>query len=265
MADTFKVMCFGDVVGRPGRALLAQTLPALRRRLNADLVVANCENAAGGLGIERGTADELRAAGVDLLTLGDHCWQRKEFTAYLEENAAVCIRPANYAEGSPGRGWTVWQGAQGIKIGVMNLIGRLFSNIPLDCPFRAADRLLAGPLADCRIVLCDMHAEATSEKLALARYLDGRISFLFGTHTHVQTADEDIFPGGTACISDLGMCGGLDGVLGMDTDAAIGRFIKGVPPAYKLASGRSIICGAFCEIDGESGKARNISRIREVA
>lgn len=250
-------------MGRPGRSLLGRMLPALRHRFAAGFVAANCENAAGGLGIERGTAEEMRSAGVDVITLGDHCWHKKDFAAYLEENAAVCLRPANYPQGSPGRGWTIWQGAEGIKIGVMNLIGRLFSNIPLDCPFRAADSLLAGPLSECRVIVCDMHAEATSEKIALARHLDGRISLLFGTHTHVQTADEQILNGGTALITDLGMCGCGDGVLGMDTAAAIGRFTQGVPPSYRIASGRSMLNGVYCEVDPRSGRAISISRIRE--
>mgnify|MGYP000095739074 CR=1 FL=1 len=179
---SLKILAFGDVVGRTGREALSSTVAKLRAKHNADLVIANGENSAGGAGIDEKCAVEIHNAGVDVITLGDHTWNKKEIHAYLDKKENFCIRPGNYPEGASGNGYTIINRA-GIKIGVMNVMGRLFIQHFLDCPFRTADKLLAGPLAEADIVICDMHAEATSEKLALGNYLDGRISLMFGTHT----------------------------------------------------------------------------------
>jgi 2',3'-cyclic-nucleotide 2'-phosphodiesterase len=260
-----RVLCLGDVVGRPGRRVVAELVPALRRRWGLDLVIVNAENAAGGLGIDPATALELRAAGVDILTSGDHVWQKKVIRDFLDENTSWCIRPANYADGAPGRGWTIWESPAGVKVGIINLMGRVFMNLPLDCPFKAARSLLDTHLSGCKVIICDLHAEATSEKGALVRYLGRRASLVFGTHTHVQTADEAILSEHTAFISDLGMCGSLNGVIGMDAEAAMQRLISGLPVAYKVAEGEIAIQGVLCEIDPESGRALKIERVREKA
>jgi len=241
---------------------LQRLLPSLVKRLNANGVIVNGENAAGGLGLDAKTADEIRAAGASVVTLGDHTWQKKELKVAIESRTSWLIRPGNYPPGAPGNGHTIVS-LGGEKLGVMNLLGRVFINFPLDCPFRTADALLNGPLKECSMIVCDMHAEATSEKLAMARHLDGRVSLVFGTHTHVQTADERILPGGTAFISDLGMCGSQDGVIGMDARVALQRFLTGLPLAYEVAAGEPVLHGIVCEFDPRSGKAISIERIRE--
>ncbi len=257
-----RFLCLGDVVGRPGRLGIKQTLGRLKEIYNPDLVVVNGENAAGGLGIDLGTYEELKLSGANLITLGDHAWQKKESIPLLNEQGNGLIRPANYPEGAPGRGWTIVSSQAGLKVGVMNLLGRVFLNLFLDCPFKTAERLLERELKDCHLVICDFHGEATSEKEAFARHFDGRLSLVFGTHTHVQTADERILPGGTAFISDLGMCGSQDGVIGMDATKAIARFLTGMPHAYEVAKGEPIVQGIFCEVDDKSRRALKIERIR---
>lgn len=259
----FRVLCLGDIVGRPARQALGPGLDELRRSFKPDLVVANGENSAGGLGIDAKTALEIRSGGVDIITLGDHAWQKKAGAVAVEEHRAWLIRPANYPPGAPGQGWAIWTPAgRPIKVAVLNVLGRVFINGPLDCPFRAAEALLGAALKDAVIVICDLHAEATSEKAAFARYFDGRMSLIFGTHTHVQTADEQILPNGTAFISDLGMCGGADGVIGMDNSVAINRFLSGMPHSYEIAKGQVLLQGVFCEIAEDCGKARHIERFQ---
>jgi metallophosphoesterase (TIGR00282 family) len=261
-----RVLCLGDVVGRPGRLALSRGLATLKSRLAYDLLIVNGENASGGLGLDPKTADEIRALGVDVVTLGDHTWQRKEIMPAMESRPWL-IRPANYpgrgSRPTPGRGATVvTTSSKGERVGVFNLLGRVFMNMALDCPFEAAERIVKEDLKDCRVIICDMHAEATSEKLAIARMLDGRVSLVFGTHTHVQTADERLLPGGTAFISDLGMCGSQNGVIGMDAVAALERFRSGLPHPYKVAEGDVRLCGVCCDID-EQGTARAIERVQE--
>lgn len=260
-----KILCLGDLVGRPARAALNRCLPELRAAQNLDLVIANAENAAGGVGIDPKTALEIRSAGVDVITLGDHAWQRREIRAFLDKNASWCLRPANYAAGAPGRGWTIAEARGGRRVGVMNLIGRVFMAATLDCPFRGAMELLQGPLADCPVRVCDFHAEATSEKVAMGRFLDGRSSLVFGTHTHVQTADERILLGGTGYITDLGMCGSDGGVIGMDTEAALSRFLTGLPNAHKVAKGHATLHGVICSVDTDTGRAHSIERLQFAA
>lgn len=261
--NELRVLCLGDVVGRPGRRGIASTLRSLRSEHQIHCVIANGENASGGLGIDPESARELRDAGVDILTLGDHTWQRAGIGDFLEKNADWCIRPANYPPGAPGRGWTTVPLPQGKSIGVFNLLGRVYMTSPLDCPFRAADEILAGPLASCGIRICDMHAGATSEKVAMGRYLDGKVSAVFGTHTHVQTADEQLLPAGTGYISDLGMCGPADGVIGMATEVALARFLSGMHHSYKISPGGVRINGAIISVDRNTGRALSIERLQE--
>lgn len=258
--NCLNIICFGDVVGRGARRALKALCPQLREDFKADLIIANGENAAGGVGLDTGTALELRSAGIDIITLGDHAWQKKDFFEYLDKHTDHCIRPANYPAGCPGRGWTTFEVA-GHKIGIINLLGRIFTTNGLDCPFKTAEKILNEDLADCRVIICDIHAEATSEKVAFAKFFDGRFSLIFGTHTHVQTADERILTGGTAYITDLGMCGSENGVIGMDTKTAISRFLTGIQYAYKIAKGDTQLSGIFCKIDLDTGKAISIERL----
>ncbi|MCB0333335.1 MAG: YmdB family metallophosphoesterase [Bdellovibrionales bacterium] len=260
--ELFTVICLGDVVARPGRSALRRDIPSLREMHRADLIVANGENSSGGTGIDPTCGQEIFETGVDLMTLGDHTWRRREARPYLEKEMERCIRPANYPEGAPGRGWTVWEDSEsGLTVGLMNLLGRTFINIPLDCPFHTADMLLDGPLSECDLVLCDFHAEATSEKIALGRYLDGRVSFLYGTHTHVATADMQILPSGTAYVTDLGMCGSPHGVLGLDADTAVERFLSGMPSSYKAAKGEGALSGVKVSFASDDLSVVEIARI----
>ncbi|MDC0357996.1 YmdB family metallophosphoesterase [Oligoflexia bacterium] len=260
-SDIFSILCVGDVVARRGREFLKEQCAFLRNQHQVDLFIANAENASGGTGLEPSSAKELQSAGVDVMTLGDHAWKWREVRGFLDNNSELCIRPANFPPGAPGQGWTVWTSAGGVKVGIMNLLGRTFINANLDCPFRKADELLAGPLSDCDIVVCDCHAEATSEKFALAHYLDGKISLLFGTHTHVATADSQVLPKGTGYITDLGMCGCTEGVLGMDSTVAIERFVTGLPRGYKAAKGACKLNGIIASIERSTGKALKVERV----
>ncbi len=261
MKNSIKVLCLGDVVGRAGRTVCTVALTKVKEALGVDFTVINGENSSGGVGIDIESAREIRAAGADVITLGDHTWQRKEARDFLASHSGWIIRPANYPDGAPGQGFAVVQ-FNGIKIGVCNLLGRVFINNPLECPFKSADKLLEGPLKDCTVKILDMHAEATSEKIAMARYLDGRLSLQVGTHTHVPTADEQIFPGGTGYVSDLGMTGSGEGVIGMDKEVALARFLTGMPHAYKIASGPGVMHGVLAEIDTHTGKTVAIRRVR---
>lgn len=257
------ILCLGDIVGRPARDAIRTKLPALRSRYGLDAVIANGENAAGGVGVDAQVAHELHDMGIDVITLGDHTWHRKTAKELLVEHSKWIIRPANFPPAAPGRGWTILESAAaGWKIGVINLLGRVFMNSPLDCPFRAASEILASELNGCAIVVVDMHAEATSEKGALAHYLDGRVSLVVGTHTHVQTADECILSGGTGFITDLGMCGPQQSVIGMDADAAVNRFISGVGIPYDIAKAGAVLQGIIAQIDCQSGKTLELERLK---
>lgn len=261
---TFRIACFGDIVGRAGRAGLRKELKRLRSERNIDCVIANGENAAGGVGFDSECATELLGLGIDVITLGDHTWSKKDSRDLLTRRAATCIRPANYPEGTPGAGSTVWTSPSGVKVGVMNLMGRVFMTPTLGCPFRKADELLAGALSGCDVIVCDFHAEATSEKVAMGRYLDGRVSVVFGTHTHVQTGDERILPGGTAYITDLGMCGPIDSVIGMDPEVALSRFLTALPASYKPGRGDALLNGIVVELTVERpSRALAIQRVSE--
>lgn len=256
-----KILVIGDVMGDPGRRVLRATLPALRERHAPDLVIANAENIAGGAGITPATAQELLDAGVDVLTNGNHAWDKPEVIDYIAREPRL-LRPHNYPDGTPGSGWFITTTARGQRVGVLNLLGTVFMHPHLACPFRAADRVLAGKPDDVKTVIVDFHAEVTSEKTALGFYLDGRVSAVVGTHTHVATADERILPKGTAYQTDIGMTGCCGSVIGLDVDKAIARFVKKLPAPYDLAEGPASLCGTLIDVDDQSGLARSIERVR---
>jgi len=257
-----RLLFLGDVVGRPGRRAIAAVLRRLVPALGVDFVVANVENASRGKGLTPAAAEELRDAGVDVLTSGNHIWQYREIVPYLDENERL-LRPANFAPGVPGRGWTVRETRAGTPVGVVNLIGRVFMG-PADCPFRAADVVLGEVSRAARVVLVDMHAEATSEKVAMGRYLDGRVSAVVGSHTHVQTADEEVMAGGTARITDAGMCGPVESVLGVRSDAVVQRFRDQMPVRFEVASGAVAVQGVLVDVDEATGRAHAIRRVNEL-
>ena len=259
-----RTLCLGDVVGRAGSAALERKLKTWRDQWKLDLVIVNAENAAGGQGIDMVTADGLFRAGADVLTLGDHTYQKKEIKEYLDKHITRIIRPANYPPGAPGKGVTIWRSPSGASLGIVNLMGRTFIGGALDCPFRMIDTILSDELTNVDFRIVDFHAEATSEKCAFGLYVDGRVNLVVGTHTHVQTADEGILPQGTAYITDLGMCGPQHSVIGMDHETAIGRFVGGLPTSYKLGRGDAIVCGVIAEFDLMSKSVKSITRVREL-
>ena len=252
-----RVLFFGDIIGRPGRSALSQRLNRIKDECNADFVIANGENAAGGIGITPAIADEVFAMGIDVLTSGNHIWKKKEIYKYLDCEQRL-IRPANYPPGNPGSGVVVLNRDQ-VKLAVMNLCGRVFMD-QLDCPFRTADQLLSELSGQVCCVLVDMHAEATSEKMALAWYLDGRVSAVLGTHTHIQTSDERVLNKGTAYITDVGMVGPRDSVIGVEVDDILERFLTLRPASFKVAGKNIWIDYVVVEIDEESGRSTSICR-----
>jgi len=256
-----KILFIGDVVGRPGRMVLEARLGKLVDRHAVDLVVANGENAAAGFGLTLDVARDLYGFGIDVLTSGNHIWDKREIFDQLETNPRL-LRPANYPPGLPGRGAGMFRTAAGIPVGVINLEGRVFMN-NLDCPFRAADALVAELRRETPIILIDFHAEATSEKVALGHYLDGRVSVVVGTHTHIQTADEQILPGGTAYLTDAGMTGSRDGVIGIRKELSIERFLTQLPVRFEVAKKDPILCGLLVEIDEQTGRALGLQRVVE--
>jgi metallophosphoesterase (TIGR00282 family) len=255
-----KLLFIGDIVGRPGRDLVRRNTRALAASLQADLVIANGENAAGGAGITRENMYEILTAGVDVITTGNHVWDKRETLEFIG-NEPRLIRPANYPAGTPGAGSCVVAARNGVRVGVINVMGRVFLHA-IDDPFRAADREIAHVKAEgAQVIFIDFHAETTSEKMAFCYYVDGRVAAVIGTHTHVQTADERILSGGTACLSDAGMTGPHDGVIGMDRDAVIARFVSGLPGRFETASGDPRLNGALVTVDEQSGRATHIERI----
>ncbi len=245
--------------GRPGRRAVEELVPGLREELGLDFVVANGENAADGLGITPKIADALLAAGVDVITLGNHVWRRREIIPYLSGTDRV-IRPANLAATSPGRGWTVGSASDGTRVAVINLLGDLFM-APAVTPFEIVDQLVEEAKRETPVILVDFHGEATSEKVALARYLDGQVTAVFGTHTHVQTNDARVQPGGTAALSDAGMTGPHDSVIGVKAELAIQRMRTGIPVRFETAEGGVRLEGALLECDG-SGHATSCETFR---
>ncbi len=254
-----RILMVGDVCGRPGRTILREQLPGLRRSHGADLVVVNGENAAAGFGITPSVYEELLAAGADVVTLGNHTFDKKEAMALLDEEPRL-LRPLNYPPGAPGRGAAVVE-AGGCRVLVMNAMGRVFLPILLDDPFRAVDAELDAHRGRYDVAFLDFHGEATSEKEAMGWYLDGRAAAVVGTHTHVQTADERVLPLGTAYITDVGMTGPADSVLGMNKDAMVQRMLRQLPTRFEVAEGRRQINAVVVEVDRESGQAREVQRI----
>jgi hypothetical protein len=265
----FRIFFMGDVTTKAGRNIVSRMLPELRQEFSPTVVIANAENAAGGFGIDPKTADEIMRAGVDIITTGNHVWKRKEVIPYLDRHSDRIIRPVNYPEGNPGKGFVHWRSKEGVELVVVNLIGRIFMSELVDCPFHAIDSLLT---ADCsmeqtqgkRLWLVDFHAEATSEKYAMGYFLDGRVSAVLGTHTHVQTADERILPKGTAYISDVGMCGPYDSVIGVKPECVVERFMRGRPVRFDSGQGRGVLCAVVIDVDEESAKAVRIERVQRI-
>ena len=255
-----RILMVGDVYGRPGRRLLQDHLRRIRGERAVDFTVANVENAADGFGVTPDLAEQLRGAGIDCLTSGNHIWDKPEIGDHLRREPRL-LRPHNYPDGAPGTGLFVGATAGGVPVAVINLMGRLFMP-PCDDPFRSAERALEaiGPAA--KVILVDMHAEATSEKQAIAVFLDGRVSAVCGTHTHVQTADERLLPGGTAYLSDLGMTGPYDSVIGIDKELAVRRFTSAMPVRFTVARGDARLCGALIDVDEATGRATAIERLQ---
>jgi metallophosphoesterase (TIGR00282 family) len=258
------ILVIGDIVGAPGRRAVLEHLPVLRAQHRLDLVIANVENIADGAGVTPESAEALLAAGVDLLTSGNHIWDKSEAFDYIARQPRL-LRPHNYPEGTPGRGWTVVEAANGCRVGVLNLLGNVYMHPHLDCPFRCADRVLGAKPSDLHVVLVDFHAEATSEKTALGWYLDGRVSAIVGTHTHIPTADERVLPRGTAYITDIGMCGCYDSVIGMDIQKSLRRFVHKLPARFDVAEGPGTLCAVLLDVDETSGRCRSIERLRRPA
>jgi metallophosphoesterase (TIGR00282 family) len=253
------LLFIGDIVGRPGRDLVRRGVPILARVYDIDLVIANVENAAGGTGITRETAEAILSAGVHVMTTGNHVWDKKEAVAYIASEPRL-LRPLNYPAAAPGRGVFVTRTASGHAVAVINVMGRV--HMPLvDDPFAAVGRALDDIGAGARTIFVDVHAEATSEKVALGWHLDGRVTAVVGTHTHVQTADERVLPGGTAYITDAGMTGPHDSVIGVERAAALARFLTGLPARFETATGNPRLNGVVIGADPGSGRATTISRV----
>lgn len=255
-----RILFIGDIVGKPGREAVASLLPGLKEELAPELVIVNAENAAAGRGVTRAIVRALFASGVDVITTGNHVWARTDELGLLDDEPRV-LRPGNYPPGSPGRGWGVFRTTRGNLIAVVNLIGRALME-PVDDPFRAIDDILAATALQTPLCFVDFHAETTSEKVAFGWHCAGRVSAVVGTHTHVQTADERILPGGTAYITDTGMCGPEDSVIGMEVEAALARFRTQLPHHLKVAEGVATLCGVVIDLDDQTGKAQSIQRLR---
>lgn len=255
-----RILLIGDIVGKPGRQIVQQALRGLRLERGLDFVIANAENAAGGSGLTPAIYRELMAAGVDVVTLGDHIYRRSEIVSVLESEPNI-VKPANFPVDAPGREFAVVSTKHGVAVAVISLLGRVFMR-PVDCPFKAADRVLSLLPGDVKVVVVDIHAEATSDKQLLGRYLDGRASAVLGTHTHVPTADECILPGGTAFQCDVGMTGPYDSVLGRRYDRVLETTVTFNPTQFEVAHGDPRLCGSIVDIDAETGRATAIERVR---
>ncbi len=261
MDTPITVLFIGDICGQPGRRMVKETLPRLIEEFSPDLILANGENAAGGFGITPPLVEELLDLGIAVLTSGNHIWDKKEILPYLAEHAdGRLLRPANYPGQAPGNGLYVGKTRSGIDYAVLNLQGRVFMPA-IDCPFRTADALLGQIPSQVKVRIVDMHAEATSEKLAMGWYLDGRVTAVLGTHTHVPTADETVLPQGTAYLTDLGMTGPYDSVIGIEKQAIIRRFLSQLPGRFEVAKGDVRFCAALIEASPETGRALSIQRI----
>ena len=254
-----KILFIGDIVGRPGRKILKNCLKEIINEEGVDLTIANGENAAGGFGITYDVAQEIFGAGVDLITMGNHTWDNRDIYHVLEEEPRI-VRPANYPEDTPGQGYYIIETAKGVSVGVVNLLGQVYLEA-LRCPFRVADECLAKIKKRTNVVIVDFHAETTSEKVALGWYLDGRATAVFGTHTHIPTADERILPKGTAYMTDVGMTGPLNSVLGIDPEIVITKFLTKLPARFEVARGPVKLDGVIFEVN-EYGLATSIKRIQ---
>ena len=256
---TVKILAIGDIVGRPGRTVVREKLARLITERKIDFVVANGENCAAGSGIIPKHVEELTSSGVDVITTGDHIWKRAQVVPLMQTGVPL-LRPANYPAEAAGRGWGVFTSRSGLPVGVVNLAGRVYMG-PADCPFHAADAAVSELAEKTRLIIVDMHAEATSEKGAMGWYLDGRVTAVLGTHTHVPTADERLLPSGTAYITDLGMTGPYRSVLGRDVRKVLHRFTTGMYAHFDVATDDVRLCGALVEADPETGRALSIERI----
>jgi 2',3'-cyclic-nucleotide 2'-phosphodiesterase len=256
-----RLLFLGDIIGEPGRKAVIEMVPKFKQEWAIDFVVVNGENAAAGRGITGRINIDLLRAGVAVITSGDHIWDQKEVISYIETEPRL-LRPINYPPGTPGRGSIVLETAKG-KVGVINVQGRTFMQPSLENPFRMVDEEVRRLRAETPVILVDMHAETTSEKIAIGRFLDGKVSVVVGTHTHVQTADEQIFPGGTAFICDAGMCGPTESVLGREIQPIIQRFVSSMPVNFPVAKGRVKLHGILVDVDPATGKAKTIRRIAE--
>lgn len=254
-----RLLFLGDIVGEPGRRAVIETIPWFKQERGVDFVVVNGENTAGGRGISPKISVDLLRAGVAVITTGDHVWDQKDLLHYLPTEPRL-LRPINYPEGTVGHGSIVLETAKG-KVGVINVQGRTFMQPPLENPFLAIRAEVARMREETPVIFVDVHAETTSEKIAMGRFLDGQVSAVVGTHTHTQTADEQIFPGGTAFLCDAGMCGPVESVLGREIDAILHRFLTGLPVAYPVARGPVVLHGALIDIDEATGRALHIERV----
>ncbi len=255
-----RILFIGDIVGESGRLTVAQMLPRLTQEHSPDIVIANGENVAGGIGITKDTAMQIFQSGVDVLTMGNHVWSKRDVYPYLDQETRI-VRPANYPADVPGRGWEIYRTESGESIGVINLCGRVFMD-NLENPFKTADAILETLSKETKIIFIDFHGEATSEKIAFAWHMDGRVSAIAGTHTHVQTADECILPEGTAYITDAGMTGPINSVIGVKKELVIHKFLTQMPTRFEVATGETILSGVVIDVDSATGKASNIKRLR---
>lgn len=255
-----RILLIGDIVGKPGRRAIEGLLEKTIADHEIEFTIANGENAAGGMGITPAIAIEILDQGVDVLTTGNHIWAKKEIIPFLREETKI-LRPANYPDPAPGRGWGVFESRNGKKVGVLNLEGRVFMR-NLDCPFRVGERKVELLKEETNSIIVDFHAEATSEKVALGWFLNGRVSAVLGTHTHIQTADERILDGGTAYISDVGMTGPLASVIGIRKQLALERFLTQIPWKFDVATEEIELQGVVVEVDSETGRSKNIQRVR---
>ncbi len=253
-----KILFLGDVVGEPGRRAVIELMPVLKKEYDLDFMIVNGENAAGGRGITPKITIDLLRGGASVVTTGDHIWDQKEIFGYIDTEPRL-LRPINYPPGTPGQGSVVLETAKG-KVGVINVQGRTFTLPHLENPFLALDAAVEEMRRETSVIFVDVHAETTSEKIAVGRYLDGRVSAVVGTHTHVQTADEQIFPGGTAFLCDAGMCGPLESILGREITPIINRFLTNLPNSFPVAKGPVGLSGALVEIDPATGRALRIER-----
>lgn len=256
-----KILFLGDIIGEPGRSAVAKRVPELKEQYALDFVVVNGENAAGGRGITPRITIDLLRAGVSVITTGDHVWDQKELAGFIDSEPRL-LRPINYPAGAPGAGAIVLETSKG-KVGVINVQGRTFMQPILENPFRAMDDAVAEMRAETPVIFVDVHCETTSEKIALGRFLDGRVSAVVGTHTHVQTADEQIFEGGTAFLCDAGMCGPTRSILGREIEPIVSRFMQNMPVQFPVARGEVRLHGALIEVDEKTGRALRITRVDE--